>query len=243
MTTTGHRHSPHNSATDPTCCSLRPRGGSSGPLIATVLVPGVAVLLQVTGAHVRIRGKGLLRVTTLLVLLRLLLVLGALDEDAKLLHIIDNEIKTRKISLRTTWCTKGTNDGSELVQSPWSMATNRTHGRTSQMQRTTRRTPSVTAKPETYLSQSLQLLQMFSGTGTRRLVVGLKKLGGVLVHGRHTVTQLRRLTEKWAVQREGGTTTSKSNEGQQTCPTSVRNYPVTFRRHSHDITTTPPDHL
>jgi len=126
MTTTGHRHSPHNSATDPTCCSLRPRGGSSGPLIATVLVPGVAVLLQVTGAHVRIRGKGLLRVTTLLVLLRLLLVLGALDEDAKLLHIIDNEIKTRKISLRTTWCTKGTNDGSEHVQA---------HGRWRQIER------------------------------------------------------------------------------------------------------------
>jgi len=214
MKTTGHRHSPHNSATDPTCCSLHPWGGSSNPLIASVLVPGVAVLLQVTGAHVRIRGKGLLRVTTLLVLLRLLFVLGALDEDAKLLQIIDNEIKTRTTSIRTTWSTKGTNDGLENVRSQRPMTTNRMHGALQRCNGQQDEQHSSQAKLVTYLSQSLQLLQVFSGTGTRRLVVGLKKLGGVLVHGRHTVTQLRRLTKKCAAEREEGTTTTKSNGGQ-----------------------------
>lgn len=85
----------------------------------------MGVLLQMTGAHVWVRSKALVRVATLLVLLRLLLVLGALNENPQLLR------------------------------------------------------------------QGLELLQMFSGTGTGRLVVSLKELRRVLVHGRDAVAQLR----------------------------------------------------
>lgn len=94
-------------------------------LIATFVVPRMGVLLQMTGAHVWVRSKALVRVATLLVLLRLLLVLGALNENPQLLR------------------------------------------------------------------QGLELLQMFSGTGTGRLVVSLKELRRVLVHGRDAVAQLR----------------------------------------------------
>lgn len=101
-------------------------------LIATFVVSRMGVLLQMTGAHVWVRSKALVRVATLLVLLRLLLVLGALNENPQLLR------------------------------------------------------------------QGLELLQMFSGTGTGRLVVSLKELCRVLVHGRDAVAQLRdtRTTKK-----------------------------------------------
>lgn len=58
---------------------------SSRLLVATFFVPGMGVLLQMTGAHVWVSSKGLVGVATLLVLLRLLLVLGALDENPQLL--------------------------------------------------------------------------------------------------------------------------------------------------------------
>lgn len=65
------------------------------PLVATFLVR-VSVLLQMAPAHVWVGRKALVGVATLVVLLRLLLVLGALDEDSQLLSGNKNKKKSSR---------------------------------------------------------------------------------------------------------------------------------------------------
>lgn len=57
-------------------------------LVATFVLPGMGILLQMTRTHVWVGSKALVGVTALLVLLRLLLVLGALNKNPQLLNII-----------------------------------------------------------------------------------------------------------------------------------------------------------
>lgn len=71
-------------------------------LIATFVVSRMGVLLQMTGAHVWVRSKALVRVATLLVLLRLLLVLGALNENPQLLNQSNKQGESKTVARCTT---------------------------------------------------------------------------------------------------------------------------------------------
>lgn len=60
-------------------------------LVATFFVSGMRVLLQMTSAHVWVSSKALVSVASLFVLLRLLFVLCALDENPQLLNVTKQE--------------------------------------------------------------------------------------------------------------------------------------------------------